>query len=687
MINRLLAIMIAATLSVQIHATSRVLSQFQADAPSDTIFYAEASLAMLSNTGAASLVQGSQVEQFLDMFDRDESLNRSPESKFLIRLVEDYAARVAEGPKKLTRYYGLSANNEFAVYLEGMAPVMHIAVRNPNAIRDLLIQYSEESGVKYQSETWMKTPAFVWKISPKKGVNFSVVFEKKRVTLGFYLDADTEERKFRRLGLIKETSSVANKNIMANLQKQYGFVEVMQGYLNLVELARVGLQLADNSLSQDLKLLNPNPSAPLTKACRDEFMTLAESVPRLVMGYDEVRTRGSQVHLQASTILEIKDAEAITVLSQLNGHLSELAMGQNGQIFSLAMGLDADQLSYVVTHLWTRLINSEFECGQLIELQASAEASNPATVAIFAAMAQGLQGVSLSVFDLEITDIENFEFTLDALVTLSSEKPELLAGLLANIPQLKGLQLPVDGSEYPVTSLGLAPEKTPSMAIRGDHLAMFIGDTSRRISNKLVDEKLNHQGLFGMTFDYKKFYDLLSDSLLATPELTIDMDATTCAQVYSSILPLSALDATATIMGGFNESGFVSDINVDMAEVANQPIQSVVGEYHLEQLTDGCAWELVGEEIMKKNGTGNYSVSDVSGQCLIYGSDYQWSQNGARVSFDITHSESRETCDDSFIPDDVSNYDCIIVDQNAGGFSCMFSYDDDYQEIYRYLKK
>ena len=684
---RFIAILIATLYLLPAQASSKVLSQFQADAPADTIFYIEASLHELPNTGTAGLMQGSQIEQFLDMLDDASVESRTAESKFLVRIIEDYASVLAEGSKKLNQHYGLSSKNEFALYLDGITPVVHLAVKSPNAIRDILIQLSTDSGVNYQAETWKNTPVFIWDLFPERDAKFAVVFEKKRVTLGFYLGTDNEERKFKRLGLVAEDDSVATSNSIADIQDKYQFADAMQGYLNFVELARVGIQPGQNSFGVDYQVIDSNLSTPLSEVCQLESLALVESMPRLVMGYDEIKTRGSQVSLQASTILEMKNTSIITELNKLNGHLSDLSMNQKGQIFSVALGLDVEQLSPVVTQLWTQFLNSEFECEKLVELQTTAEASNPAAIAIAAAMAQGLQGISLSVFDLDISDIETLDYSLDALVTLSSAKPALLAGLLANIPQLKGIQPPSNGDAIPLTSLGLPENQTPSMAIRGDHLTLFVGETSRRMANELMDEKLNHQGLFGMSFDYAKLYDLLAVSLMETPEFTREMDATSCAQVYSSIFPLSSMDATATINGRFSSHGFVSGMALELLNVNKNVSASIVGDYKLEQLIDGCIWNQIGEESLKNDGSGSYSVSDSAGQCLVYGSDYQWSQTGARIKFDIIHSESRESCDQEFIPDDVSNYDCVIVDQNRAGFSCMFSYDDGYQEIYRYLKK
>lgn len=674
-------------ISVPSLAASKMLQQFRSNAPSDTIFYWDGELSKIPSVNGSGTSQSSQLEQLLDQLQTIEEMPQATE--ILSLLIKDLADTLATDPDSVGAHYGLSSKQEVAFYFDGISPILQIAVKSPSAIKKLVIEMAESSEAIFVKENWMGKDVFTWQVDDDDEIGFAIVFDKKVITFGFYSNKDTENRTYRRLGLVTEINSVKSEKIAENIAADYRFKNAMTGYFNIAELARSFLSPETNSTGTDYLnlIIGEDEHKIQSDVCRKEWQSYADAVPKLIFGYTSINSSKSNANMQAAMILELTNSEVKTDLMKLNGHLSDYAVNNEGQIVSITQGLNTSEMSSVLTAFWTDFVNAEFECPELQVAQMSMQETNPASLAIASAMAQGLQGFGLSLFDITINDLETMDFTVDAIITLSGPNPGMLATLLANIPQLKDLLLPDDGTVVPLKNLGLPPEKTPSAMLVGNHLAIFLGDKAKATAKTLDKEFLNNRGLFGMYFDYSKVFDLVSNKVLNNQDIVGSMEIPACVEFQLGLQSIAELDAQLSMETRFDEDGINTTIGMDMTlPSAKSKKNFIQGEYSLEQMVDGCAWETVGAETINKDGTGTYEFVDAEAQCVTWKSDYNWILSGTRLKFDTQSSVSRNSCDEAFIEEESDAFECIITEQSDSGFTCLFSYEDDYKELYRYSR-
>jgi hypothetical protein len=108
---------------------------------------------------------------------------------------------------------------------------------------------------------------------------------------------------------------------------------------------------------------------------------------------------------------------------------------------------------------------------------------------------------------------------VDALVSISSEHPEQLWGLLTLFnPSLAALPLPADGQTIDLP-LPIKPGIPGGLKLGhyGSHLVLFSGDRAAVAARSLARQPLASNGLYELHLDYGLFADLLA----AMPDMVL----------------------------------------------------------------------------------------------------------------------------------------------------------------------
>jgi len=593
---------------------------------------------------------------------------------------------MGKGNKTLIEEYGLAQDLASAFYMDGMIPVVQLAISEKEPLLAAFIKAGNESGMQHRTESWGPQQVRFWVLPTKLhlGVDLwlTLAVQDNFASIALLPESLPRSRKLDALGLLPEVQSLADTKTMSILRKQQGFTDYAAGFFSIVEIAKALLQGSSNKTSEDMAILiGTTPAAALPLDCRDEIVALADNMPRLVYGFNTIKKQSNTTRVRGHLLLEIVDQHIVSELKTLNGHLPAYANQPGDALIAVGFGLDMAALGSVVNNLRARLINKKFSCRALSGLQAEAIAMDPTMLAVAIAMGQGVSGIGAAIYNLDVINLMEGRFVIDGLVSIATENPNLLAQLASLVPQLEGIDIPTDGSSASLIVPDMPPGLSPEIAVKGKHLVIFDGNTAAKTAQLMRAEKLNNNGLFAIAANYIKVGDLASQALGQISNLTVS-DASSCAEYQSALAAFKNNDVQISAVERFTDSGFQIDFDskIQVARYEFRP-----GNYRLQQLGDGCTWEFIGYEIMAAGGTGGYSILDEAKQCEIYKGEYSWERQGMRLDFNEQSVRYRDSCSDSMETGEPTQYSCIIITLNPDGFDCLINYGEDQKQVYRYM--
>lgn len=668
-------------------ADNRVRQTFQQDAPSDTLTYWEGALSSVS-MGSWSPNASQQVEQLIGQIQTLKS-SFSPQSvDFITAIIRDYLEVIDGTPETLAQHYGLNKDQDMAIYLDGLSPIIQLAVASPDPIRRIVMDAVAASESPIKKAAWNGREVFLWDVVREPHLGFAIVFEPKRVTFGLYSDMDTQARTWRRLGLIPEAQSVFSHGTLAEIQQQYPFIGVFEGFVDLRRWVEFLSMDPRHLATQDLMLLDPSTEKQTSAVCQQEYAGLVENFPLFAAGYERFRRSENGVDGRVSGYLAIKQQANTAALVSLNGHLANHANSDRGQIASLAVGLDTQGVLAAITPLWEALADAEFVCPELRTWQQAVGPYNPATLAVGLALAQGVQGAAISLFDLTGLFDASDAGGVDALFTLSSSQPAALPALLSMLPQLQGAKLPTDSTPVPLRFGELPPSLVPMASIRGNHLAITLGPKSAQMAKSLDNEPLNQRGWLSMIVNSDRLSAQVFEPMWTSGTFTNSLEAEACIQMSLGASALRDSHVQMALKAGVNPQGVSVTIDQQTALNAQQRTPSLpVGAFDLATMGNGCQWEVFGTETLSPNGEGSYDILAPFDACSTWTARYQWQQRGRRLFYVETEALGRDDCGTPLVPQEPSNYDCVIVQSNDSGFSCLFQYEGGDMDLFRYTLK
>lgn len=666
------------------------LQTFRQHVPADTLYYLE------SKADQGVFLQGdnmqlvlAQIETFLAALESaDEEFSEMPVFRFFAYLLRDFMEQSKKGSAALSVHYGLDETAASAFYLDGLAPVIQVAIADKIAFMKVIDKASAASNLQYQEEIWDGKPVLVWQ-GPQGDdklptLSVAMAFENQSVAIALVRQDEPLTRKMQRLGLAPEPQSLAASNTIQELKETNDFTDTMVGYVNFVELAKTLLKPNQTSAGKDLLAVYKDYKRPLDDVCASEVMELVQTMPRIVFGYDRFEMTDSVLDMGYSTVLELTHSQVIDALKNFNGHLAPHTTRYDDKLLAFGLGLDVSALLPTINQLRNLFIQAQFQCPQLQMAQEQVKGVNPATLAMAIAMLQGVKGMGISLYDLEMTDLAKGQYKADALLSVTAETPATLAALLGNLPGMQGIVVPADGSAVTV-DLPFPVAIKPQIAIKGKNLVVFSGEKSASAADESSQDVINSNGLLAYTSDYQRLGGLV-EKVMSNAGQFAAMDTDKCIEMYSGLNSLTAMDMQFSVVESFTDKGAELRVdgqwNTDPTTAGKKGFSP--GNYRIEQMSAGCQWKPAGFETIKAEGEGIFKARDQADSCDVYVADYKWQKEGARLSFNETKAMNREGCADEWTQEDPIEYSCVITYQSNKGFVCLFSSPD--RELYRYTR-
>ncbi|MFL0810115.1 MAG: hypothetical protein K6L76_06850 [Agarilytica sp.] len=625
-------------------------------------------------------IQMKHVSQILDNQD-------SPTARFFTTLFKPFMNGELQSFTDMQRIFGTSAKGPFLTYTDGIFPVIRVGLSNPENFWATIENSVSESGWQYQTETILNQEVKTWQFDTKDSPNqfkLAIHDHDNIATITILSSIDSEQSRQQRLALAPHPNSIKTSKEIDDLKNKYQFQDSFISFVHFSRIADNLLNLESGTLGQQLNALLPeeqksNFTTSLSENCKKDYAALAASVPRLAMGYKNLSYANKQLRGDFDVVLELTNTNIKNELSLLRGHIPAHSKDIQDKIFTAGFGVNFTTVTPALTNLWTQFVNAEFQCEKLHEAQDFARKGNPAMLAMFLGMAQGIKGLGVSLFELDWNPQQMVVNKLSALVSVASESPQTIAGMTSMIPMLSGLQIPADGTPVEVPLAMLPVNSKISAAIKGNHFVVYTEDLSDSAA-ALETEVLETNGLSSFGINYRQFSKISGITNTAGISSAARCISNEELRHIFSTMPMDLLMVTDSSDNGLE---FRSSMTLDTVTHSKA---ALVGQHQVEYLDENCQWQMAGQEILTVDGNGNYIERDESDSCDVFTSQYNWKEEGQRIVFTPTKESSRESCADEMADGELESYDCYLMNTSGNQFQCLFDAGTEDAALYRYTR-
>src|SRR5699024_2771608 len=253
-------------------------------------------------------------------------------------------------------------------------------------------------------------------------------------------------------------------------------------------------------------------------ACRDDIVELGNSWPLTTLGVTTVAQASTQdVTVNERHVSRINDTDLMSAMSKLRGHIPAAVLDtETPALISLALAANMDQFASVLVDLEQRFLQADFNCDWLVTAQQQLKQNDPISiVALGAKSAEDINGVSLSIFDVDFdaaSDADSFASlgdAIDAMLVISTPQPRLLFKMAKTLePELlESVQLPEAG-EPTLLFPPQAGMPGVQLMVSGPHLVAYLGAQAAQLAADLQADELEPNGIFYSRFDFARLTEL-----------------------------------------------------------------------------------------------------------------------------------------------------------------------------------
>ena len=455
-------------------------------------------------------------EDFTPLIENLATSNNS-NAQFLASLLDQYQTSLASY-ETLKATWGLADNYKALAYTIGLMPVIRYQLEDKTALFKTINSSADKAGINFTTQTIEDVDYTTYPLTFENDITLNLIVSVKDnwATITFDTKLNTIQDLRLALAIDKPKKSLAQTSKLENYIANYSFDGNTIAYVDHVEIANAITAKTPSRLGEMLNKLvnelgNPNAFAEArTPQCQKDITNLVSYWPASVTGSTYMEVTNSDAHFKGDAIFQSTATDIIKTLQSVRGFVPEHTTKLDGQILSFAYGADISKIPPLINILSSSFKKAEFECAPLVSLQQQTQDTNLAALSMMTAMANGIQGVSVSIQDLALEADANQLPQLkafDALITLSATDPDnLLFAAKGFLPALADLEIPENGDAISVNAA--IPYPLPAnidikLAKKGKHIVLFTGEKSAVIADTLSEQKLEKNGFLNAAVDFK----------------------------------------------------------------------------------------------------------------------------------------------------------------------------------------
>ncbi len=407
------------------------------------------------------------------------------------------------------RAAGIERDSEMVLFGNGLLPVLRVEVTDEKLFEKALADIEQAADEEMATAT---LDGHSYRYIGDEEMRFAVgVFEGNAVLT--ILPADFDEAQLKQLfGLTLPANNLAATTVLADIVEKYDFSNHYIGYLDTLKFASIFLEQPTGLNAGLLKGADFDP-ASIPEVCKTEIRRLAGTMPRMVIGYDEI----SLDAISANIIMELRP-DLSQALAKVVAAVPGLGLDQGG-LFSFGMSANLLEWRNFYEERLNAMESEPFRCEYFADLQASVDKGRELLNQPLPPVVYGIKGFNAVIEDLG----DDYDFSsgqppkkVDANIVIAmDDAPSLVAMGTMFSPELAELNLQADG--VPV-DLQIAQVKSVAAdayaAMLDDRLAIAIGEgAEKKAASALNAKSAVPAPAFGMTMDAAKYYKLLATSM------------------------------------------------------------------------------------------------------------------------------------------------------------------------------
>lgn len=469
---------------------------------------------------------------------------RTPEDRFLLALFNEFDGRMNEaGLKEL----GIAPEAHVAIYGIGMFPAMRLELSDGEKFEAMLKRLEASVGESMPVVTHGER---TFRAIEEDEMFLPVIVTDTELLVGFSSAKFKDTFLPLLLGETKPETSLYDDNKLLAMQKTYGLLPYLSGYIDTKGMMDGVLDVKPTTLfGASLISLGEKPPQ-ISDVCRAEYRQLAADAPRVVFGYTEV----SRTNLHATMGIELTNDMPQRIRSAKAAIPGFGSTIQRDAFASFGAGVDVSKMIAVVKQEAKRLATEEpFACEDLTVYNVQAENLYFGIESYLPPQLQSVQGMSLTIYDMVIDMKASTDPVkkLDVLAVMRAGNPDEVWGMISGfIENAVGvIDVPKNGQPVAVPLPQDIQTSAPSMPT--PMVAMTDGAIAIAAGEAMTDAMVTQMN---------------QDISASTPMLSMSYNPDKVFAFLEESLPPSLRDQTMMLSGPIYESFGPSRFTIDMRE-------------------------------------------------------------------------------------------------------------------------
>ncbi len=500
-----------------------------------------------------SMVEG-QVKQFETLLQGEES----PAFTLLMSLYMEanhhfYSGQVTE-------------INDFAVYGLGVYPVVVWQSADAKSFSDRINAIEKEKNITSRKFSLGDAEIREYQFVEDAKVKLYLAINDNVISLGALSNNQDRLKLF--AGVNFPAKNLDNTNKLQELSATHQLTPFALMYFDSNEAMKSLVSNEDNLLKQTITEIYEDQEWDIIKTgiCFNDYAKITTRWPRVVAGYREFDIKSNPIVMEAAFIFEHTDSQFLNSLKSIFGTLPDYSFDED--VFSMGIGINIDNVTSFLTDLRQDILNEDYQCSNLIEMQNELKQSNPAMLSMSTQMVAGVQGVSIHATKIDVAAITGGDTSAaEGMIVVTAKNPEKLLSMASNFyPPLAEMTIEANGESQ---ALSLPLGMKASVALSDSALTLQFGDsesTKSRIAGIHKGVGLS-TGLFRIGMDFSAYFKMLEPMISGSLAQVPQQDA---EEMKMMIKIFEKLDMKFVYDINVEDKGIVMNMKITMKNASNK---------------------------------------------------------------------------------------------------------------------
>lgn len=403
---------------------------------------------------------------------------------------------------------GIGRDSAFALYGNGLLPVLRIELTDPDLFDAALVRIEEKAG---ESLLIGETDGQPYKYAELENVKLLIATLDEQAIITAVPARFNDAQVAMALGVKKPRRNLKNSKGLRTIRKEYGFSDYFTGFIDNERIAEIFTGKAtglDNELFAVLDYQTPD----LTETCSTEIMEMVGIVPRIVFGYTEVTAD----IVESAMIIEMRK-DIAEDLANVSAAVPGLGLDTSG-LLSIGFGLNPIALREFYEARLDAMEADPFECEKFSDLQAGVAKGREVLNQPIPPVVYSFRGIVANIADIKGMDLSSKTppESIDASILFAVENAESLITMAAMMdPQIAALNLLPDGKPVRLNFTQLAEIADEAFAaMSANALSIAIGEGAENNSaSMLVAESADPVPILSINMNSARYYAMVGETM------------------------------------------------------------------------------------------------------------------------------------------------------------------------------